>query len=874
MTSALFQLSSNGGSSYLSAGTAMADANALAYVSSGTYSIKARLDSTAGVDTATWTITSADEAHAASLPTVTTNADKTCTFSVPKTGGAWLLQCKVNGGQSQGRTDPALTRALAIKVLNSVGNQEIAVGESTEAGVYGWTKAFNDIARASGGGGGSQPAIRQVYYDEGGSAADPVYTTFSTAFTAATALLSEANGPVEIVVLNDNDPPEFPSGTFDAQGLIEIVGKTVVREDRVTVDIQSGFVLKNARALRNLYLEHDVAAPWLTTSTATDLNLVLDNTYLFVNGVSADICTLAASTVNNRLQLINGSRIEGDSGKFTTLASGKAITVYADSGVLNSEVFGGSAGSVAIFQGADASVDTQGSFSGTIGVTSAVITALAQAPTNVAFNSVRLTNVAAPTSGSDAATRTFTLQQGCDLIYDEGGVAGPRTFTTLAAAVTAAASIPGRVRIGIKATSGTPTTTGVTYALDRRIELVGLGATGAFGRVALTMVASAVFQNACAFRNLEIEHDLAAAWLTTSSGGHVVEFDNTTFVDNGCSADIATLGSGTTNFFSFSNNSSFTAAYPLFTLASGKTAYVTLGSGCEIGGDAFQGSAGTLHIYHNGGTFAYGDITFSGTLGAREYSVIKQLADAIGDVSVGGNSVTNVGAVTGASYATRRDFVDGYTSVSVAGSGSISLATTDTDIGVVDLTGALSGDRTVTLPSEDRALWIRNSTTGTYTLCLVNGGGPYVYLAPGQTKRVVTHSTDVFGEALNVLDFVTNLDLSSGYTVATHDVTLFKIPAHTAIDRVEIRCSESLASGTITVAVGVSGSYNQLVTATACSTSGTVVGLDATHAGSDFSGKIAALYTSAQTLTLRIVVSGGTLTDGELSVRVVGHYLG
>lgn len=871
MTSALFQLSSNGGSSYLSAGTAMADANALAYVSSGTYSMKARLDSTAGVDTVAWTITSADEAHVASLPTVTTNADKSCTFSVPKTGGAWLLQCKVNGGQSQGRTDPALTRALAIKVLNSVGNQEIAVGESTEAGVYGWTKAFNDIARASGGGGGGGGvAIRQVYYDQGGSAADPVYTTFSTAFTAATDLLAEANGPVEIVVLNDNDAPVFPSGTFNAQGLIEIVGKTATRDDRVTVDLQSGFVLQNPRALRNLYVEHDIAAPWLTTSSATDLNLVLDNTYLYVNGASADICTIAASTTNNRLQLVNGSHVEADSVHFATLVSGKAISIYVDSGYLNAEALGGSAGSAAIYQGADGSVDQQASFSGTISYTSAVVTALSQAPTNVAFNSKRLTSVADPTSAQDAATRAFVLAQGCDLIYDEGGVAGPRTFTTLAAAVTAAASIPGRVRIGIKTTSGTPTTTGVTYALDRRIELVGLGATGQFGRVTLTLVASAVFQNACAFRNLSLEHDLAAAWLTTSSGGHVVEFDNTTFVDNGCSADIATLGSGTTSFFSFANNSSFSAAYPLFTLASGKTAYVTLGSGCEIGGDAFQGSAGTLHIYHNGGTFAYGDLTFSGTLGTREYGVLKQLADAIGDVSVGGNSVTNVGAVTASHHAARRDFVDGYASVSVAGSGSVSLATTDTDTGVVDLTGSLSGDRTVTLPSEDRALWVRNSTTGAYTLNL----NSTVYLAPGQTKRVVTHSTSVLGEGLDVLEFKTTLDLASGYTVGTHDVTLFKTPAATAIDRVEIRCSETVASGTITVAVGVSGSYDQLVTATAIGTAGDVVGLDASHAGSDFSGKIAALYTSAQTLTLRIVVSGGTLTDGTMRVRVVGHYLG
>lgn len=152
MASPLFQISSDGGGSYLAVGTAAADANALAYNASSSYSIKARLDSTTGVEQVSWVITSADDAHVASLPTVTTNNDKTCTFSLPKQGGAWLLKCTINGGISllTGDTDPALTSSLAIKVLNASAKQEIAVGETTEAGTYGYTKAWNDIARSSG----------------------------------------------------------------------------------------------------------------------------------------------------------------------------------------------------------------------------------------------------------------------------------------------------------------------------------------------------------------------------------------------------------------------------------------------------------------------------------------------------------------------------------------------------------------------------------------------------------------------------------------------------------------------------------------------------------------------------------------------------
>jgi hypothetical protein len=142
IASAAFQISSDGGSSYAAVGTALADANALAYVSSGNYSIKARLDSTAGVGIVAWSIASADDAHVASPPTLTANTDKTVEFVVPKSGGAWLLKCLVNN-------DETISSTLAIKVLNSVGQQEIAVGETTQAGTYGYTKAWNDVARAA-----------------------------------------------------------------------------------------------------------------------------------------------------------------------------------------------------------------------------------------------------------------------------------------------------------------------------------------------------------------------------------------------------------------------------------------------------------------------------------------------------------------------------------------------------------------------------------------------------------------------------------------------------------------------------------------------------------------------------------------------------
>jgi hypothetical protein len=150
MASALFRLSSNGGSSYLAPGVALADSNALSYAATGTYAIRAELDSALGVASVAWSITSADDANVGSLPALTVNPDRTVDFTVPRTGGAWLLRCVVNGGvnPATGAADPSLACSLKVCVRAESEQQVIAVGEAVEAGTYGWTKAINDALRA------------------------------------------------------------------------------------------------------------------------------------------------------------------------------------------------------------------------------------------------------------------------------------------------------------------------------------------------------------------------------------------------------------------------------------------------------------------------------------------------------------------------------------------------------------------------------------------------------------------------------------------------------------------------------------------------------------------------------------------------------
>lgn len=142
--SADFELSSDGGSNYEASNTSLADSELLAYATSGTYSIKARLTSTADVVQVTWSIPTADDEHLSSLPTVTQNADKTCSFSVPKTGGAWILKATVTDGAGVVRTN-----TLAVKVATSTGYELIAAGEGTETGSAGWVRPLNDVARGT-----------------------------------------------------------------------------------------------------------------------------------------------------------------------------------------------------------------------------------------------------------------------------------------------------------------------------------------------------------------------------------------------------------------------------------------------------------------------------------------------------------------------------------------------------------------------------------------------------------------------------------------------------------------------------------------------------------------------------------------------------
>ena len=141
-----FKLSSDGGATFpLASGVALADANALAYNAGGSYAIKAQLASGQDLSRALWAFSGIDDANVGAPPVITTSADtQSCTFSVPKQGGAWLLTCTATDGKSSS------IAALAIKVRVSTGQQVLAIGEGYEASTaWGWIKAINDSLRGT-----------------------------------------------------------------------------------------------------------------------------------------------------------------------------------------------------------------------------------------------------------------------------------------------------------------------------------------------------------------------------------------------------------------------------------------------------------------------------------------------------------------------------------------------------------------------------------------------------------------------------------------------------------------------------------------------------------------------------------------------------
>ena len=155
MASALFQLSPDGGVTWLPAGTSIADAFQIPYAASGTRTVKARLSSLAGAGPVTWDLVS--KSDLAPTPAITSLPGEEISFVVVRaTAATWLLRARILGGQKDEHAC-----VLAVKVALASGTELLAPGERDEGyAIFGWSRAYNQLARQADAAGGGVAAFR------------------------------------------------------------------------------------------------------------------------------------------------------------------------------------------------------------------------------------------------------------------------------------------------------------------------------------------------------------------------------------------------------------------------------------------------------------------------------------------------------------------------------------------------------------------------------------------------------------------------------------------------------------------------------------------------------------------------------------------
>ncbi len=86
----------------------------------------------------------------------------------------------------------------------------------------------------------------------------------------------------------------------------------------------------------------------------------------------------------------------------------------------------------------------------------------------------------------------------------------------------------------------------------------------------------------------------------------------------------------------------------------------------------------------------------------------------------------------------------GFLSKSIAGTGSVTLTAVEAGNGIIELTGALTGNRDVIVPSSPTRPWIIcNATTGAFSVTVKTAAGTGVVVAQGKTELLFCGGTNV-----------------------------------------------------------------------------------------------------------------------------------
>lgn len=215
--------------------------------------------------------------------------------------------------------------------------------------------------------------------------------------------------------------------------------------------------------------------------------------------------------------------------------------------------------------------------------------------------------------------------------------------------------------------------------------------------------------------------------------------------------------------------------------------------------------------------------------------------------------------------------------VSIAGgAGTQALTNAQLVTHIVRLTGAITGNRTVTIPAGNggRAHLFVNATTGLYTVRLEGPSGGFCYLLPGQSREVWVDDTGTLrGEALYLCETEITINCVG---INNTTVPMLKLPTGFVLERVERYLVTAFATGDgdYTDSVGATSTDDILVESGGI-TAGAVYGLDNSQWGTNFS-ESRYLFTSADTLDYRFIEFNETvaLTAGAVRVRIAGRHFG
>lgn len=221
--------------------------------------------------------------------------------------------------------------------------------------------------------------------------------------------------------------------------------------------------------------------------------------------------------------------------------------------------------------------------------------------------------------------------------------------------------------------------------------------------------------------------------------------------------------------------------------------------------------------------------------------------------------------------------------VSIAGAaGTQALTNTNLTTHVVRLTGAITGNRTITIPAGNggRAHLFVNATTGLYTVRLEGPSGGFCYLLPGQSREVWVDDTGTLrGEALHVLAAEMTITLA-GDAVGDVARAIATLPAPFLVDRCEQITLTDTSGGTSKSSVGqnpagASPQYSDLLTqATTPATSVAPLGKASGDLGSAMATDGSAFFSTSKTIYHNHNVSGSTVTAGKVRVFLLARYLG